>query len=281
MTNGPFRGSEALARRDLTRSDLSRRFRRVYRDVYINETQELTAAVKAEAAWLATGATATLGGVSAAAVFGTRWLDAREPAELFRSSRRKHPGIVVHSDLLDEDEVVLVRGMRVTCPVRTAFDVGRSRLPATAIPILDALSRATGFKPADVDCLARSKSGVRGVRRLRALLPLVDGGAESPQETRLRLIVVRAGLPQPQTQIRFPDLRIRVDMGWPEWKVALEYDGVQHWADAAQRAWDIERIALLESAGWVVIRVSAAMLARPSLIVQRVREKLRAAGCPL
>ena len=46
-------------------------------------------------------------------------------------------------------------------------------------------------------------------------------------------------------------------MGWREWKVAVEYDGVQHWTDRRQRSWDIERIAMLEASGWVVVPVSA------------------------
>jgi very-short-patch-repair endonuclease len=44
-------------------------------------------------------------------------------------------------------------------------------------------------------------------------------------------------------------VRIRVDMGWREWRVAVEYGGVQHWSDRRQRSGDIERIALLEGAG--------------------------------
>ncbi len=129
--------------------------------------------------------------------------------------------------------------------------------------------------------LADRHRGARGVSRLRTALDLTDSGAESPQESRLRLIIVGGGLPPPETQIEFRDLRIRVDMGWREWKVAVEYDGVQHWTDAKQRAWDIERIELLETAGWVVVRVSAAMLARPAILVERIRGKLRAAGCPI
>ena len=114
----------------------------------------------------------------------------------------------------------------------------------------------------------------------------VDGGAESPQETRLRLVLTNAGLPRPETQIEFRDrygrVRVRVDMGWREWKVAVEYDGgVQHWADEHQRSWDIDRIAMLEASGWVVVRVSAEMLSRPGAIVERVRQKLRDAGCPI
>ena len=69
---------------------------------------------------------------------------------------------------------------------------------------------------------------------MRTALDMVDGGAESPQETRLRLALVAAGLPVPETQIEFFDEYgspyIRVDMGWRQWKVAVEYDGVQHWA---------------------------------------------------
>jgi hypothetical protein len=150
---------------------------------------------------------------------------------------------------------------------------------------LDALANATNFKAADVIRLAVATPRARGVRRLRSVLKLVDGGAESPQESRVRLLLVGAGLPPPETQIEFTDelgvARIRVDMGWPEWRVAVEYDGVQHWSDRYQRSWDIDRLAMLESMGWAVIRISAEMLSRPDVIIERVRSKLRAAGCPI
>lgn len=171
--------------------------------------------------------------------------------------------------------------MTVTTPARTAFDIGRHLLPIRAVPILDALVNASGVKVAAVQLLADRYPGGRGVSRLRGTLELVDGGAESPPESRLRLLIVDAGLPPPETQIEFRDLHIRVDMGWREWKVAVEYDGVQHWSDRRQRAWDLERIAQLEAAGWVVVRVGADMMSRPRVIVERVAAKLRAAGCPV
>ncbi|OCB35770.1 hypothetical protein A5675_18395 [Mycobacterium malmoense] len=274
---GPFLGSEALSRGAITRGQLRTQYRAVFRDVYIARDAELTAATKARAAWLSTGA--TLSGLSAAAVLGTRWLDPAAPAEIMRADRHGQRGIVVHSDRLAADEVHTLRGMRATTAVRTAFDIGRARPAAAALPILDALLNATGIKPADIAVVADRHPGARGVRRLRAALQLTDGGAESPQETRLRLLLVGAGLPRPETQIEFRDLRIRVDMGWREWQVAVEYDGVQHWADRYQRSWDIERIALLEAAGWVVIRVSAEMLSRrPMAIVERVKGKLAERG---
>jgi hypothetical protein len=277
MEASPFRGSRARQRGAVTRNDLRTRYRAVFRDVYIGRDAELTPAAKARAAWLATGA--TLAGLSAAAVLGTKWLDGAAPAEIVRADRYGPRGLVVHSYALADDEVCTVRGMRVTTAARTAFDIGRDLPIGRAVPVLDALLNATGIKPADVIALSDRHPGARGVRRLRAALELADGGAESPQETRVRLLLVAAGIPKPETQIEFRELRIRVDMGWRDWKVAVEYDGIQHWEDRYQRSWDIERIALLEAAGWSVVRVSAEMLSqRPMAVVDRVKNKLAERG---
>jgi len=272
----PFRGSAAISSGLLTRNDLRRRYRPVFRDVYIEKDAVLTAAAKAEAAWLSTGA--TVAGLSAAAVLGTKWLDANAPAEIVRIDRHRQRGMLVRSYELGTDEVCTVRRMRVTTPARTAFDIGRISPIAKSVPVLDALLNATGIKPADVWPLVDRRGGTRGIRQLRRALQLVDGGAESPQETRVRLLLINAGLPKPETQIEFRDVGIRVDLGWREWRVAVEYDGIQHWTDSSQRSWDIERIAMLEAAGWVVIRVSAEMLKRPHVIIDRVRAALADRG---
>lgn len=279
MDGGPFRGSAAISRGELTRHGLRTRFQRIYRDVYLSDDVELTAAVRARAAWLSTGA--TLGGISAAAIHRTKWLSADLPAEIIRDDRCGQPGLVAHSWQLRPDEICTVSGMPVTTPARTAFDIGRLHPAGRAIPLLDALMNVTGLKAPDVAALADDQAGLRGIRLLREVLKLADGGAESPQETRLRLLLVGSGLPKPETQIEFPQLRIRVDMGWREWKVAVEYDGVQHWENRYQRSWDIERIALLETAGWIVIRVSAEMLSRPDALIARVKGKLHERGCRL
>jgi hypothetical protein len=274
-----FTGSAAVRRGEFTRRGLARQHRAIYRDVYVRRDVELTARIRAEAAWLATGA--TLAGVSAAAVLGTKWLDSSRPAEIIRSDQHSRDGIVVHSWDLRADEQCTVKGMKITTPARTAFDIGRTCTQSQAIPILDALSKVTGVKAADVLALADARPRVRGVRRLRAAIELVDGGAESPPESRLRLLLVSDGLPKPETQIEFYDdfgqAFIRVDIGWRDWKVAVEYDGIQHWADRRQRAWDIDRIAILEERGWVVIRVGAELMTRPDVILERVRAKRRAA----
>lgn len=190
----------------------------------------------------------------------------------------------MHTCVLESDEVVARGDLVLTTPARTAFDLGR-RLPTTeAVQRIDALMNATHVKAADIECIGSRHAGARGLRRLRRALELVDGGAESPYESLTRLTLIRAGLPVPQTQIEVRNavgrVFARLDMGWPEWKVAVEYDGAQHWTDARQRAWDIERLAKLEAAGWLVIRVSSAMLARSAATTDRVRRALQARGWP-
>ncbi len=281
----PFLGRQAVRRGEISSWQLQRDYRPVYRNVYLSKQAKLTALTRARAAWLWAGGDTTLTGLSAAAVLGTKWIDVDQPAELCRPNRHAPPGIVVRSYDLDSREVLVRNGLRITTPQRTAFDIGRSLSMNRSIPILDALSHATGFKIADVVSLAVARPGSRGIQRLRSALKLVDGGAESPQESRVRLVLVAAGLPPPETQIEFSDefgmARIRVDMGWREWRVAVEYDGVQHWSDRYQRSWDIDRIAILETMGWAVVRISAEMLSRPEVIIERVRSKLRAAGCSI
>jgi hypothetical protein len=118
------------------------------------------------------------------------------------------------------------------------------------------------------------------------VLLLADAGAESPQETRTRLLLIAGGLPKPQSQIvvlhEWGAVLARIDMGWEEWRVGVEYDGAQHWTDSRVRANDIDRTAELERRGWRIIRVSAELLRkRPDIVLARVREALCGAGCPL
>ena len=86
--------------------------------------------------------------------------------------------------------------------------------------------------------------------------------------------------PKPETQIRFRHLRIRVDLGWRQWKVAVEYDGIQHWADRRQRPGTSNASHYSEAAGWAVVRVDAESLSRPEQVVERVRAKAACRGLP-
>jgi hypothetical protein len=282
--NWPFLGTEALASGAVTERALRSAHDRMYRNVYLRKGVKVTAATRAIAAWLWAGRDATLGGLSAAALHGSKWIDPHLPAELFRRNGKPVDGIVIHRDELLDDESGLVKGTCATTPARTAFDLGRRGRRTPAVVRLDALANATKLQSSEVQPLIERHRGVRGLVQLREVLDLMDCGAESPQETRTRLVLIDAGLPRPTTQIivhgNFAGRSYsKVDMGYEDFKVGVEYDGEQHWTDPEQYAYDIDRHAELLARGWVIIRVSAEMLRyRKHVIVARVCAALRAAG---
>lgn len=256
----------------------------IYPGVYVPGGIDLTASQRAEAAWLWSRRRAVVAGHSAAALLGAKWVDAALDAELTYVNRRPPAGIIVHSERLIADEVSEVGGIAVTSPARTAFDIGRrvtSRL--RAVQQLDALVNATDVKAVDVEAVASRHPGARGVVRLRRVLLLVDGGADSPQETRTRLALIDAGIPAPQTQIvvrdEYGEFVARIDMGYENLRVGIEYDGPQHWTNPEQRDRDIDRYTALQDLGWVIVRVSSELLRyRQATFIARVVAAMRAAG---
>jgi hypothetical protein len=276
-------GSEELASGRLTRQDLRRRYVKLHRDVYAPVGLELTARDRAVAAWLWSRRAAILVGRSAAAMHGTRWLPPDEPAELGRARYAATEGIVVRADVIADDEKLLVRGMTCTTPARTAYDLGRRLTGETAIIRVDALMNVTKMSVAQIMSTAERYPGARGIKQLRTTLTRVDGGAESPQETRLRLLLVDSGLPRPVTQIPvrndFGRVVRRIDMGYPGWRVGVEYDGEQHFTNPDDYAADIERLEFLAGAGWTIVRVSSRQLRfEREQIMHRVRTALALAG---
>ena len=279
----PFVGTEAVSAGQVTRRTLRSQHQMEYRNVYLPKGQPLTPVTRAVAAWLWSGRNATVARLSAAALHGSRWIDPHLPAELNRADA-PNGSIVIHREKLRDDETGVVRGIAVTTPARTAFDLSRRHGLATAVIRLDALANATRLQPVDIKVVADRHPGSRGLMQLRRVLDLMDGGAESPQETRTRLLLVRAGLRRPQTQIvirnTFGVPFARVDMGYEECKVGVEFDGAQHWTDPVRRTADIDRYAELGARGWRIVRVSSELLRyRPGVVIARTCAALRAAGC--
>ena len=285
MSTRPFLGTEAVAAGRFTRRTLVSRNVMIHQNVYLPKGVKVTAETRAMAAWLWSRRRATVAGLSAAALHRSKWIDAARPAELIRPVACKVNEIVIHRGSLDESETCVVRGIPATTPARTAYDLGRRGTLTQAVISLDALANATGLKPDDVAALLPVHRGARGLPQLRNAIDLMDGGAESPQETRTRLLLIAAGFPRPETQIvvcdDFGAFVGRVDLGYRKWKVAIEYDGTQHWDGPDEHARDIERIADLEAEGWTVIRLSRDILRyRRSTFLVRVRNAMRDKGWP-
>ena len=257
----PFIGSEAIASRAITPYALRSRFVALYPDVYIALDSDVTAVDRARAAWLWSGRQGAIAGQSAAAFHGAKWVDGRRPAELLWPNRRPPKGIHTWSDRVADDEVEVIDGIRLTTPARTALDLA-CRYPAgKAVAAVDSLARASQLKIADVELLIERHKGRRGIRKARRVLDLVDPGAESPQETWLRLLAIRNGFPRPQTQIpvydEFGVFLAVLDLGWEVVKIAMDYEGEHHRIDRRRFNHDIRRAETVAGLGWVDIRVTA------------------------
>ncbi len=222
-----------------------------------------------------------IAGFAAAALHGSNWVDDLRVVELIYNNLRTPPGIRTYRNHIEEDEIEVVAGLPITSPARTPLDFGCWNPITTAVAGIDSLARATEIKAADVELLARRYSGRRGIARARRAIDLFDPGAQSPKESWLRVTLIQAGLPRPQTQIpvlnEFGSAIAYLDMGWEDVKVAVEYDGEQHRRDRRQYTWDVRRLEMLEQLGWIVIRVLAGN--RPAEIVSRVRAALARRGC--
>jgi hypothetical protein len=256
----PFLGSEALAGGALTPHELRSRYTALHKDVYVRSDVELTAELRAKACWLRSRRRGVLAGLSASALHGSKWIDPGSPAAIIDTNRCPAAGVQVWEERIEADEITVVNGMRVTSPARTALDLARRCPLVGAVASIDALVQPTDLKMADVELLVERYRGRRGIRAARAALELVDGGAQSPKETWLRLLLIRAGFPRPQTQIAvrnewgWPEAYL--DMGWEDIKVAVEYDGDQHRSSRYQYVKDIRRLEMLDQRyGWLVVRV--------------------------
>jgi len=278
----PFLGSEALAADKLTPYELRSRHVALHRDVYVPRGAELTPVLRAKACWLRSRRRGILAGFSASALHGARWIDPARPAAIIDTNRRPTDGIQVWEERIEPDEIAIAGDMRVTIPARTALDLARRYPKHVAVAAIDALAQAVELKPADIELLAERYKGRRGIKTARAVIDLIDGGAQSPKETWLRLLLLSAGFPRPQTQITvrnewgWPEAYL--DMGWEDIKVAVEYDGDQHRSDRRQYVKDIRRLERLARMGWIVVRVVAED--HPEDIIRRVGEARarRAAG---
>jgi hypothetical protein len=276
-----FIGSEELVAGRLTRHGLQRWYRPVFRGVYAPKDANLSLRDRAIAAWLASGRKGVVAGVAASALHGAPWVDPDVPIELVGVKIRPQPGLVPRADRIADDEITRAAGLPVTSRTRTAFDMGRHLERTEAVTRLDALMWNQEFSRADVRALGDRYPRAAGLRRLLELLPLIDGGAESPPESRVRLWLSDAGFPQPETQI--PVLQgstaavAFLDMGWRDFMVAVEYDGDHHRKDRRQYVKDIARLRMLEALGWIVIRVNAED--KPSDVIARVEAALVRRGC--
>ncbi|CDQ46959.1 hypothetical protein [Mycolicibacterium neoaurum] len=256
---GVFIGSEALGAGLVTRHQLRTRYRRIFPNIY--GPPEPSVRDRARAAFLWSGRRGVIAGVAASALHHAKWVDDDVPIELLWRNTHPPTGLIVRNESWSAGEVMTIADVRVTTAARTIFDLGRHLPRNEAVARIDALLTVGRITIDDVAPLLVRHPRATDIRRLTTALALVDAGAESPQETRLRLALTDAGMPPDRTQIPVVDgqgrIVARVDMGWEHLRVAVQYDGRHHQTDRATYVRDQKVNRALEARGWVVIRVIA------------------------
>jgi very-short-patch-repair endonuclease len=264
LAYAPFRGSTATRGGLITEAMLrGQSWRRLVPDVYLHRDVPATHRVWCEAVGLILPPGSAIGGLSAAHLWGIDLLEPDAPVSIIvpRTGWRPQTNrIIVHHTVIDRGDLTTVGDLPVCTPERTAFDLGRRLGRTTAVIMFDAMLRQEVVDLAAVRELAQCRHWWPKVPQLRKVIELADRRAESPMETRLRLLLLDAGVlgGRPQYEVLDVHGRLvgRVDLGWPVQRLAVEYEGDHH-RERDQFRRDIDRINALRAVGWTVLRLTA------------------------
>jgi hypothetical protein len=198
-----------------------------------------------------------------------------------RDPRRVVPrirGLHVH-EVRDLD-ISTLGELPLTSPERTFLDLAGCCDLTELVTAGDSLVRRTVVSTEALLETAVARIGGRGIRLARQAATLVRSGVDSPMESRLRLLIVLAGLPEPQVGRPVYDSDggwlAKPDLSYPEHQIAIEYDGRHHLLDSTQWRRDIRRRENLERAGWLVRVITAAdLLNAPATVLARISQDLR------
>jgi hypothetical protein len=275
----PFLGSAAVAGGRVTPAQLrGPRFRRLFRGVYVERSAVVDHYMLCRAAALLLPAGAALSHRSAAMLHNAFVLAHDQPVEVTaETGARSQAGLLVVRSPLAPADRWRRGGLPVTSPLRTAFDLARGRdLPAAVVGV-DALLHRRVVRPAALAAYVEEHAGWQGINAARRAIGLARPDVESPMESRLRLIPVLGGLPEPVTQYEVFDnaghLVARLDLAYPRHRVGLEYDGDHHRERDTFRR-DAVRSNRLTLLGWTVLRFTADDVLRNR---DRVLAQIRAA----
>ena len=284
--NKIFRGSNAIERGVLTRDDLrSSAWRPLFRDVYADARLGPGHKIRCIAvSRFVMPAGSAIAGRSAAYLYGVAFIADDHPVEVLAPQVfGPVKGVSIHTGQLPDADLLVKGGLAVTRPLRTCWDLARWLDPVEAVVFIDALAACGLVSRVSLAKYARERQGSRGHAKFVKIVDLVDPRAESPQESRLRVRLVLAGLPKPVAQFvieRGGVFLARVDLAFPELMIAIEYDGRWH-ASAEQLERDRKRLNKLLGADWVVFHVTADQMRRHfDDLVRELREVVRRRSRP-
>ena len=221
----------------------------------------------------------------------------REPGRFLHLSREnggtlpRRRGIAGHRLKVRGGDLVEIDGLRLTSVARTWVDLG-SVLPIDDLVVAgDAIvsehARHVGPPKVAMVPLGELRAfvdgahSIHGVQKARLALDLLRVGVDSPPESKLRLLLDDASLPEFTPNCRVDDLLNRpvwTDLGCPRFRTCLEYDGVHH-LTPEQQALDSYRDQRVTDAGWRQVKINSIDMSHgPDWVASRVRQALRKQG---
>lgn len=276
---------QGIAPGRLRRGDLSRPFRGARSLSTPRSVQERAAAL---APLLEPGQ--RFSHLTAAELWGMRLPERRAEQRLHVTSRHaaramRRPGVVGHVESIAGPAPHLtLSGLPASGPLDAWCESAALMSVDEVIVMGDGLlsRRNPAADLAQLVAAVDARSGRRGTARLRDALRHIRANSDSARETYLRLLVTRAGFPEPDVNAALRSSSGRViahgDLVWPHFRVVLEYEGRQHAEDAAQFAIDIRRLNEIAGAGYRVIRVDRQLMSERARLVRTIRTALLAAG---
>jgi very-short-patch-repair endonuclease len=239
--------------------------------------------VRAQAALVLHPPTAFASHVTAARVFGLPVPDIPDEHVCVLSSadRRPQPGLKPHV-ARPGARVARYRGIRLSELCETFVQLASMLSLVDLVAVGDAMVKK--FKIPVEELVEHCASGTdKHILAARRAASYVREGVDSPMETRLRMLIVLAGLPEPEVNFKLYDeqgrVRRRLDLSYPGFRLIVEYDGRQHAEDPGQWSSDLERREELDDGHWRILVVTAKGIYRePERTPQRVRKALVARG---
>lgn len=266
----------------LTEWDLrSSRFRRLFRGVYVASGATITPLLLGEAALLLVDAKSLVSHHSAARIWGGIVPDDGLTHITCSGRRPQVAGLLAHR-LKPGQGVTTVRGVRVTPPAQTFLDLAAALDLVELVVLGDSLVRKNRVTPEQlVEAAASFRGGRRALARRAA--SYVRRDVDSAMETRLRMLIVLAGLPEPTInhKIYWADGRVRwrFDLSYPQFRLIIEYDGQQHRDSTDQWSIDIERREWMDQNDWrMVVVISRGIYRTPAATLQRIVTAMRDRG---
>ena len=278
LMRGPFSIDEARAAGLGRRSLEGTSWRRIGPGMYISAGLAQDPLHKIEAARRRLPASAAFSGLTAAWLHGLD-VSPGDPIEVTVSPRAGvsgRAGIAVRRSAVAANDIVQIRGIPAMSMVRTIADLCARLSLVESVVIADAALHQRRVRLDDLRSWASTNARHHGIRAMRRVIELVEPKAESAMESRLRVLLVLAGLPRPRAQVAIHDdsgrFAGRLDLYYDRHRLGIEYDGAVH-RDSLAR--DDRRQNRLLNAGVRLLRFTAPdVLGDPGSVVTQVRAML-------